>query len=300
MKSYFAFLSSGLFLASGAQAINCTQPLATATEKLICQTPILQQLDNELNKAYSAQKNKNQAEQKQWLDSRNRCTSQTCLQEQYLARINRLTSPKQFYFLSNSSKKLNIALTIECKHRDNWYCEGPANISLFNKKDHKASQTIRMKNLFVELKNDKPSTNLIELYGENNSGIVVDDFNFDGNEDLALRNGNLGSYGGPSYDIYLFSPRKNQFTRNDPLTELASSNLGLFEVNPKKKELYTLTKSGCCWHQSSEYKIINDKPKKIKIITEAMTNDGKFMEITTEKLINGKWKATVKKVKITE
>ena len=49
----------------------------------------------------------------------------------------------------------------------------------------------------------KPTVNVVQLSGEYSSLIFVD-FNFDGSEDLAIRNGNEGAYSGPTYDVYVY------------------------------------------------------------------------------------------------
>ena len=58
----------------------------------------------------------------------------------------------------------------------------------------------------------KPLTNVTLLY-DKQSVVNVGDYNFDGMEDVAICDGAHGSYGGPSYRIYLFPPqRENSFT----------------------------------------------------------------------------------------
>ncbi len=197
------------------------------------------------------------------------------------------------FLLKDASKNFDLKITVAgCE--DN-ICEGKATVYLLKKNQTAVIQIIQMPNIYLELGNDsKPSANLIELYGENNSGIVFDDYNFDGTEDLALRNGNNGSYGGPSYDILLFSKATNKFVRNSHLTKLASENLGLFTVDKKTKTLETFNKSGCCWHQTIRYKIVNDRSVKIYVFTEDAMNGDEKVILTTETLVNGKWRKTTK------
>lgn len=196
------------------------------------------------------------------------------------------------FLLKNASKKFDVKIRI-AKCEDN-ICEGKSAVSLIKKGQNAAFQTFQLPNLFLELgENQKPTANLIELYGENNSGIVFDDFNFDGAEDLALRNGNEGAYGGPSYDIYLSSKTNGKFIKNSPLSKLANENLGLFTVNKKEKTLETFNKSGCCFHETTRYKIVNNRPVKVYVLTEDAMN-GEKVTITTKRLIGGKWKISTK------
>lgn len=201
---------------------------------------------------------------------------------------------QQNFLLKNASKEFDVKIKItKCEDET---CEGKATVAISKKNSAKPFQTIQMPNLFLELGTDqKPTANLIELYGENNSGVVFDDFNFDGADDLALRNGNDGAYGGPSYDILLFSKASNNFVKNPALTTLASENLGLFTVNKKTKTLETFNKSGCCWHQTVRYHVVNNRPKKVYVFTEdAASGEGEKVILTTETLVNGRWKKQTK------
>ena len=197
------------------------------------------------------------------------------------------------FLLKNASKVFDVKIQISSCETDT--CEGSAAVFLTKKGQSKNFQKIEMANVFLELGTDqKPTANLIELYGDNNSGIIFDDYNFDGIEDLAIRNGNNGSYGGPSYSVFLFSNIKNRFIENAPLTTLASENLGMFTVDKKAKTIETFNKSGCCWHQTTRYKIAGNKPKKVYVFTEELLSDEKTTSTTETLLPNGKWKKRTK------
>ncbi len=203
------------------------------------------------------------------------------------------------FLLKDASKLYEIKVEIAACEED--ICEGAAKFDLFKKDSPKPFQTISLANGYLELGEDQqPTANLIELYGTNNSGVVFDDFNFDLMEDLAIRNGNEGAYGGPSYTIFVFSKTTNKFVENKSLTALASENLGLFSVNAKTKTIETFNKSGCCWHQTTRYSIVNNRPKKVYVFTEdAAGGDGIYMSLITETLLkSGKWKKTTKRVKV--
>ena len=202
------------------------------------------------------------------------------------------------FLLKKASKIFDVKIEIAGCEDD--ICEGKSVFYLMKKNQKKPFQTIKMANSYLELgENQKPTANLIELYGMNNSGIIFEDFNFDRIEDIAIRNGNDGAYNGPSYDVFLFSKTKNRFVENAPLTELASNNLGMFTVDNKNKTIETFTKSGCCWHQTTRYKVINNRPKKVYVFTEDASGDSENMKLITETLLpSGKWKKTTKKVKI--
>ncbi|MBA2495349.1 MAG: hypothetical protein H0V31_11725 [Acidobacteria bacterium] len=201
------------------------------------------------------------------------------------------------FLLKNASKTFDVKIKI-AKCEDD-ICESKATVYLMKKNQTAPFQTIQMPNMYLELGDDKkPTANLIELYGMNNSGVIFDDYNFDGAEDLALRNGNEGAYGGPSYDVLLFSKTKNNFAKSRELSALASENLGLFTVDGKKMTIETFNKSGCCFHVTTRYQVINNRPKKVYVFTEDATDVGsEKVKLTTETLVGGKWKKTIKYAK---
>ncbi|MDO4700022.1 MAG: hypothetical protein Q4A69_05010 [Moraxella sp.] len=94
-------------------------------------------------------------------------------------------------------------------------------------------------------------------YGEQ-SVLIFDDFNFDGNKDLALKTGNYSCYGGPSYNIYLATG--NGFALSDAFSELAHNHCGMFDVETDKKLIHTMSKSGCCYHEYSHYRVVDGVP----------------------------------------
>ncbi len=201
---------------------------------------------------------------------------------------------QEIFLLKNASKIFDVKIEIANCEEDT--CEGAATVYLTKKNQTKPFQTLKLDNLFLELGTDrKPTANLIELYGENNSGVVFEDYNFDGKPDLALRNVNNGAYGGPSYDIFLVVVPSGKFVQNEALTTLASENLGLFTVNNKTKTIETFNKSGCCWHQTVRYQVINNRPKKVYVFTEDEAGaETEKVILTTETLVNGRWSKKTK------
>jgi len=295
-------LLSLLALPLSAWAIDCTKA-SLADEKAICATPPLMQLDTVLNKSYAfarqqADKAQLKTEQLVWLKERQQCGDNTaCLAEQYISRVKTLAHVDSISIIHSASKQWDFVLSVASCTPDSSYptCEGPGTLDIFTKGSGKLVQRLAAKNIFIELdKQGKATTNLVEMYGDNNSGLVVEDINFDGIDDIALRTGNEGAYGGPSYTIYLYQPQSKTFVENTALTQLASENLGLFNVDSENKTLTTFTKSGCCWHQSSIWKIDQNKPVLIEEITdgEDIGAEQPTRLITTRKWINGQWQTT--------
>ena len=186
---------------------------------------------------------------------------------------------------------------LEVEKCDKEECSGTADIKLYKKGKKQIFQTLYSNDLNFYLdKQQKPSVNIIQLYDEQ-SPLIFDDFNFDGQEDLAIRNGNESSYGGPSYDVYVFNKTRQQFVLSNALTALAYDNLGMFQTDLKRKRIITFAKSGCCFHVTSEYAVIPNKGLKLvhEVTEDAM--GGEQVKVTTKSynLHTKKWRTTLKK-----
>ncbi len=136
--------------------------------------------------------------------------------------------------------------------------------------------------------NNEAIANIKELPYGSQSVLIYEDFNFDGAEDLALMNGNNSCYSGPSFDIYL--AKKAAFEYSEAFSRLASEYCGMFQVHPETKTISTMTKSGCCWHQYSTFKIVNNNPVPVKIVEEAYVSNYSpdMVEVTETSYPGGK------------
>ncbi len=114
----------------------------------------------------------------------------------------------QVFEIKNASKRYDVKMTTNCMDSS---CDGQANIDLYLKGTTQHFQHFSSAELTMDLDETyKPSVNVVQLYGEQ-SALIFADFNFDGSEDVAIRNGNYGAYGGPTYDVYVFHRSKNEF-----------------------------------------------------------------------------------------
>lgn len=200
------------------------------------------------------------------------------------------------FSIKEGSKNYYINFSVEKCNESN--CEGKASIKLFDKKSDRLFQEFKSDDLYFFFDGSgNPTVNIIQLYNEQ-SAIIFDDFNFDGSEDLAIRNGNNSGYGGPSYDIYIYHKNKKKFVPSEELTKLAYENLGMFQTDHERKRIITFQKSGCCWHIMSEYSVI---PKKglVKVFeVEEDAYDPEFVIVTTRELVNDRWIEREEKYKI--
>lgn len=159
-------------------------------------------------------------------------------------------------------------------------------VAIFDKKSKKQLIKINSDELTFQLHKNKVLANVKELpYGEQSS-ILFEDYNFDGLKDFAIMDGQNSCYHGPSFQIYLATDKG--FKYSPDFTALAQEYCGMFDVDNKNKIIRTMTKSGCCWHQYSEFKVANNIPYAIKIVEEGMSVSGITWDYIEENLVNGK------------
>ena len=132
----------------------------------------------------------------------------------------------------------------------------------------------------------KVSANLVELPYDKQSILSCQDFNFDGKEDLAIMDGQKSCYGGPSYQIYLYD--KGTLKYSVKFTVLSQSYCGMFTVNTAAKTLQTMTKSGCCWHQYTTFKVEKNIPVAVKIIEESLNPNGIMFDYLEKNKVGAK------------
>lgn len=191
--------------------------------------------------------------------------------------------------INDASKKYNADITVEECQTD--ACRNKAEIVLSGKSGEKL-QTLASKDFVMYFKEGlQPSnTGTITLTHEmvHDQPVVFGDFNFDGTEDVAIRNGSGGNYGSASFDVYVFNSTRKQFVPSAELTDIASSYQGMFDVDSKRKRLITYARSGASLHYTYEYQVIPNKG--IDMVYEKISdfNDEKT-KVTVKEKINNKW-----------
>lgn len=196
--------------------------------------------------------------------------------------------------VENASAYFDIKISVaECANDS---CTGKASFSFYKKGAANAYQTIDLPDTYIDTASDgAPSVNETLLY-DKQSVINIGDFNFDGMDDVAICDGRGGSYGMPSYRIYLSSKAAKRFVYDAAFSRLGT-HLGMFEVDKSRKVLRTFDKSGCCWHVTEEYSVVGNRPKKVfEVVEDATIADETKVLITTKKLVGGKWRTSSKKV----
>lgn len=193
--------------------------------------------------------------------------------------------------VKDASKYFDIRVNVaKC---DDGFCTGKATFSFFKKGGTVPYQLITLPDTQLQLREGgDPLVNVTMLYDEQ-SVVNIGDFNFDGMEDVAICDGPNGSYGGPSYRIYLSSKAAKKFVYSAAFSALGE-HLGMFEVDKAKKRLRIFDKSGCCWHIMEEYSVVRNRPVKVFSEEEDATIEGDKVKITTKTRVRGEWKTSVR------
>ena len=197
----------------------------------------------------------------------------------YILLSSKVTSAQVTFLIDNFSKdyfgKVYIQDTSEVFSKG-W-------VAIYDR--HSKKQLIKETSeaLALSLHDGKALANIKSLpYGEQ-SLVMYEDFNFDGKPDFAICNGQFSCYNGPSFEIYLATAKG--FVHNADFSRLAQDYCGMFQVNDEDKTISTMTKDGCCWHEFSTFKVINNRPFAINIITQQYKSP---FVINIEETWNGK------------
>ncbi|MFT4094265.1 MAG: hypothetical protein QM640_11565 [Niabella sp.] len=135
--------------------------------------------------------------------------------------------------------------------------------------------------------NNEAIANVKELPYGSQSVLIYEDFNFDKIPDLAIMNGNNSCYSGPSFDIYL--AQASRFVYSEGFSDLSNNYCGMFQVDADTKEIHTMSKGGCCYHEYSTFKVVNNKPVLVKLISEGISYEPpRFTELTIKETKNGR------------
>jgi hypothetical protein len=210
--------------------------------------------------------------------------------------ITNLCYGQNTFIVKNGSANYIVSINVKCKNGE---CGGIGTLKLVDKKTKQVLQVITSNdlNISLDLAHIKNSRNN-ELNADE-IPVIFGDFNFDGKEDIAVRNGTNSGYNGPSYDVYLYEKASKRFSLNAELTKMATENLGMFDVDTKSKHLVAYQKDGCCWHVTKTYAYLPNKSlQKIEELQED-GQDETYTTISKNVLVNGKWVKSVRKVKKT-
>lgn len=206
----------------------------------------------------------------------------------FLLTVSTLIFGQTTFQVNTASTLYNVEIQIE--NCDEYGCEGKATIQLQDKKTSQLIGSFKSPDLYIYL-NAKPDENSINELKPEESPVQFGDYNFDGQEDMTILNGHNSSYGGPSFDIYLFDKTTKKLTANESFTELATNNLGMFDVDSARKRIITYQKDGAALHYKEEYTITEKNEPILVLEVEEDATEGETVKVTTKELKNGKWES---------
>jgi hypothetical protein len=192
---------------------------------------------------------------------------------------------QNFYELQNVSKAYNVIANIEnCSEKS---CTGKSTIDLYDRTNMKKYQTLYSDNFYLQLnENKKPIVDSLK------NSIVFEDFNFDGNEDVAIVDGINNK--NRVFKVYLKNDSTQPFVLNESLTNFVLENSLLFKTDPESKRIITYLKKACCWSLKSEY-IFTPEQRLVKVYEfEEDTKDSKKVITVEREFKNYKWSAKTK------
>lgn len=194
----------------------------------------------------------------------------------------------QYQFeIKNVSKRYDAVIQIENCYDDR--CGGKGTVELFDHKNSKVQTFVSDDLVLYAAQGQKLIQGKLIPLSNDQRAVIIDDFNFDGTEDVAIRNGNMGNYSSDSYDVYVFNTTRMAFVKSEELTDLGSNGFDFFETDAKRKRLISYGKSGCCRIFTTEYAVIPNKGlDRVLEKEEDMTSEDQVKVITKEK-INNKW-----------
>jgi hypothetical protein len=161
----------------------------------------------------------------------------------------------------------NYIFDIKVKDWDYHDYKGTTYVFVKDKKTKKLLQTIKSKD-FV-------------FY--NDISFWYEDLNFDGRKDLGFYIGNLGNYGAPATNYYLFNQENQHFEYSDEFSMIMTYGS---ESNAKDKTITSFSSGSLGTHYANKYKI---EGTEFTLIKKMFIESDSKTSVTIEELKNGKW-----------
>ena len=165
-------------------------------------------------------------------------------------------------------------------------------ISVMDRQSGQELIRLSAEELTFEIRQTKPGSEPEVLPYEEQNILFFEDVNFDGLPDVILQDGQNSCYHGPSFQVFLAEGKR--FVYQADFTRLAQEYCGMFRVDPVEQKLYTVIKSGCCWHEYCEFVVENNRPQAQRVMEEDASGFP-YLITTTSEWKNGVPTETVKK-----
>jgi hypothetical protein len=215
---------------------------------------------------------------------------------------------EQTFVMKDISKKYDVSVRVACH---DWACSEQGIVRVLRKNTDSLVQQIitphfdfflpqPLDSLLRRSSAQGASGNVI-LLKNSESRVYFTDYDFDGNEDIAIPNRNADKIfdNGATFDIYTFNPAQNLFVLHKGLTEIQHETSNVLYTHPERKEVIFTAREGCCWETIAHFIWLGKgATKRLKRIYEFNADrSDTYPEITESvyKLVKGKWVLKVKK-----
>lgn len=199
----------------------------------------------------------------------------------------------QYQFEVKDASK-NYTAVIHIDHCFDNQCMDKGTVELFDNKNSKV-QTFTSDNLVLHLgTGQRLERGKVLSLAKEQSPLIFGDFNFDGTEDLAIRNGNMGNYSSASYDVCVFNSTRMAFVKSKELTDLGSGYFDFFETDPVRKRIITFGKDGCCRLFTTEFEVIPNKGLDRVLEKEEDSSEDGYVKVIIKEKKNNKWTTRTK------
>jgi hypothetical protein len=180
------------------------------------------------------------------------------------------------YDVGHFSDEFRATVTVE----DSQEVFRPGSVSVYERKSGKRLLHVEASELAFDLEqNGEVAPNVVELPYGRQSVVIYEDFDLDGRRDLAIMDGQKSCYHGPSFQIFVREGKG--FKKSRAFTRLAQEEYcGMFQVDRAEKRIYTMTKSGCCWHRYDSYAVVKRAPVLLESVEESAV-DGSYLRRAT-------------------
>lgn len=183
---------------------------------------------------------------------------------------------------------LRLTLGKECDEEayKDFRCKQPGRLEILEKGTTQVRQTIQLDEVHPHFYDkSQASTGVIDGDPAVSGAYSFEDYNFDGEPDLAVVRNDWGLYRGPQYFVYLWNKQQQRLVLNKPITKLSETEI--LWLDPKQKTILSTWKSGCCNHVYRYFRMVNNRPVLIrKRVVRELENPAAYEDL----LVNGVWK----------
>jgi hypothetical protein len=203
----------------------------------------------------------------------------------------------------NYTLRFDLSLPPDYPYPD-WYMNGykvnaPGTVSISRKGEEKPFQVLKLESIQINpsfLQWNQAIQSRLHVMYDTEYSFMVDDFNFDGEEDLAICNGFHAWNGSTSYEVFLFDKKAGRFVHHPELSRLTTGKyIGMFRRYPGGRQVIADFR-GKNTIGEEYYRLVNNRPVLIEKTTVTQMENGYRLRIHLKK-VRGRWVKQVSRYK---